>query len=79
MPQYKLYYFDIRGRAEITRLLFKQACVEFEDKRLTKEEWAAMKPGECGTLEISFHTSKYLWGAEGLQSKICWSLTASQS
>ena len=64
MPHYKLYYFDIRGRAEITRLLFKQAGVEFEDKRLTKEEWVAMKsnPGECETLlslvYISFHTSK---------------------
>ena len=52
MPHYKLYYFDIRGRAEITRLLFKQAGVEFEDKRLTKEEWVAMKsnPGEFETL-----------------------------
>ena len=43
MPNYKLYYFNIRGRAEVTRLLFKVAGVNFEDKRLTGEEWAAMK------------------------------------
>jgi len=43
MPNYKLYYYNMRGRAEPTRLLFKVAEVDFEDKRLAFEEWAEMK------------------------------------
>lgn len=43
MPKYVLTYFNIRGRAEPTRLVFKVAGVEFEDRRLTFEEWGAMK------------------------------------
>lgn len=49
-PKYVLTYFDVRGRGEVTRLLFKVAGVEFEDKRLTFEEWGKekenMKSGE---------------------------------
>lgn len=49
-PKYVLTYFDLRGRGEVTRLLFKVAGVEFEDKRLTFEEWGKekenMKSGE---------------------------------
>jgi glutathione S-transferase len=44
MPQYKLTYFNARGRAEIVRLVFAQAGVEYEDKRITKEEWGELKP-----------------------------------
>ncbi|CAH1247069.1 HPGDS [Branchiostoma lanceolatum] len=43
-PKYKLTYFDARGRGEPTRLIFAAAGVEFEDKRLTFEEWPAIKP-----------------------------------
>ena len=44
MPQYKLTYFDGRGRAEVVRLIFAQAGVQYEDKRITKEEWGELKP-----------------------------------
>ena len=44
MPQYKLTYFDARGRAEIARLTFAQASVQYEDKRVNKEEWGELKP-----------------------------------
>ncbi|XP_067933702.1 glutathione S-transferase 1-like isoform X1 [Watersipora subatra] len=54
--QMKLIYFDTKGRAEGTRLLFKLAGKDFIDCRLTKEEWAALKPstpkGQLPVLEV---------------------------
>ncbi|XP_076810209.1 glutathione S-transferase 1-like [Clavelina lepadiformis] len=44
MPTYKLYYFNIRGYAEMCRLLFAEAGVEYEDIRYTREEWPEHKP-----------------------------------
>lgn len=40
MVKYQLYYFDIKGAAEVVRLSFILAGIEFEDIRLTKEEFA---------------------------------------
>ncbi|GCA64108.1 hypothetical protein KIPB_013200 [Kipferlia bialata] len=34
-------YFDIAGRAEPIRQMYKHAKVEFIDKRIQKEDWAA--------------------------------------
>jgi len=39
MPSYKLSYFDAYGRAEMARLLFAAAKVEYEDERYSFEEW----------------------------------------
>lgn len=44
MPTYKLYYFNLKARAELIRWIFAQAGVEYEDIRLTKEQWVEMKP-----------------------------------
>ena len=56
MPTYKLYYFPSRGRAELTRWIFAQAGVQYEDVRRAGEEWAAFKPktpyGGMPVLEI---------------------------
>lgn len=44
MPSYKLHYFNVRGRAEPTRLMFAYANVPYEDIRIKSEEWPAMRP-----------------------------------
>lgn len=38
-----LTYFDSRGRAEIARWVLAQAGVDYEDRRLTKKQWAEIK------------------------------------
>ena len=45
-PKYKLTYFDIRGRAEMTRLLFAAAGASYEDVRVKKEDWPTLKPSK---------------------------------
>jgi hypothetical protein len=40
---YSLHYFNIRGRAEVIRLIFAQAGQKFEDLRHSSEEWAKLK------------------------------------
>ena len=56
MPTYKLHYFEAKGRAELTRWIFIQAGVPYEDVRYTGEEWATFKPktpyGGMTVLEI---------------------------
>ncbi|XP_062612165.1 glutathione S-transferase 1-like [Saccostrea cucullata] len=43
MPTYKLMYFESKGRAEVIRLALTVAGQEFEDKRVTREEWLEVK------------------------------------
>ena len=43
MAQYKLTYFNVRGRAEAIRLLFAAAGVKYEDCRIGKEEFQQLK------------------------------------
>ncbi|KAK3751691.1 hypothetical protein RRG08_065597 [Elysia crispata] len=43
-PRYKLHYFKARGRAEVTRLVFKAAGVPFVDETFTMGEWPNLKP-----------------------------------
>lgn len=60
MGKYKLVYFDGRGRGEVSRLLFAQAGVAYEDKRLTREEWAEHKKstlfGQLPYMEVDGET-----------------------
>lgn len=43
-PTYKLTYFNFKGLCEPIRLLFAYGGIEYEDVRLTKEEWPEIKP-----------------------------------
>lgn len=56
MPNYTLYYFDGKGRAELIRTLFAVAGVEYKDVRVEREKWAELKPnspfGQMPYMEI---------------------------
>jgi glutathione S-transferase len=43
MSTYKLYYFNARGRAEISRLIFAAAGENFEDIRYERDQWPVHK------------------------------------
>lgn len=59
MP-YKLTYFNLHASAETTRMLFALADVEYEDVRVSQEEWQKLKPkspfGQLPILEVDGHT-----------------------
>ncbi|CAF1276447.1 unnamed protein product [Rotaria sp. Silwood1] len=56
MSTYRLYYFDGRGRAEISRLILVAAGQVFEDVRYSEKEWLSHKSemplGQMPVLEI---------------------------
>lgn len=56
MPKYKLTYFNLRARAEISRLIFALADQEYEEVRFEIDEWPTYKPhmllGQAPILEI---------------------------
>ncbi len=43
MSTYKLYYFNVRGRGEIARLIFAAAGQQYEDIRYEHDQWPAHK------------------------------------
>ena len=48
MPSFKLIYFNARGGGELSRLVFAAAGEEYEDIRLSGDDWKAVKPGMYG-------------------------------
>jgi len=60
-PKYTLTYFNKRGRAEPSRLLFHAAGVKFTDRRVV-DEWKDIKPtlpwGQLPVLEIESKDGK---------------------
>jgi hypothetical protein len=42
----KLTYFNLKGRAEPARLILAYAGVDFDDCRVTSEEWQKLKPSK---------------------------------
>ncbi|XP_048742387.2 glutathione S-transferase 1-like [Ostrea edulis] len=81
MSEYKLTYFDIRGRAEISRLVFAAADVPYTDERVNRENWPALKAktpqGQlpiltidgANTLPQSLAIARYLAREFGLSGK----------
>lgn len=80
MPSYKLIYFDITGLGELIRYLFAYGNIEFDDTRITFEEWPAIKPsftwGHLPVLEIdgkeyiqSLAIARYLSHIVGIAGK----------
>ena len=56
MAEYKLYYFNSKGRAEVARYIFALAGQHYEDVRIPKEDWpkykATMPFGQIPVLEV---------------------------
>ena len=45
MSTYELVYFNGRGLAEVSRLLFQAAGQQFVDTRIEMADWPKFKPG----------------------------------
>ncbi|XP_045451694.1 glutathione S-transferase 2-like [Melitaea cinxia] len=80
MPKVVFYYFPVKALGESARLLLTYGGQEFEDRRVSKEEWPAIKPstpfGQMPVLEIdgkqyaqSLAISRYLGRKYGLNGK----------
>ena len=56
MPVYKLNYFNGRGRAELTRLIFAVVGAQYTDNRIEFADWPALKEhsplGQLPYLEV---------------------------
>ena len=42
----KFTYFDAKGRGELSRLILAHGKVKYEDRRVSMEEWPALKPSK---------------------------------
>jgi hypothetical protein len=56
MPAYKLMYFNVKALAEPMRFLLSYGNIDFEDVRIEKENWPAIKSSEYQTL-LSAHSN----------------------
>lgn len=45
-PSFTLFYFNIKALAEPIRYLFAYGGQAFEDVRVTRDEWPALKPSK---------------------------------
>ncbi|XP_044912030.1 hematopoietic prostaglandin D synthase isoform X2 [Felis catus] len=52
MPNYKLTYFNMRGRAEIIRYIFAYLDIKYEDHRIEQADWPEVKSNLAGKTEL---------------------------
>uniref|UniRef100_A0A0L8HMJ8 GST N-terminal domain-containing protein n=1 Tax=Octopus bimaculoides TaxID=37653 RepID=A0A0L8HMJ8_OCTBM len=62
MPSYTLHYFNHRGRAEICRMLFAAAGVQYNDRRIEYSEWDGLRSSIkiCSARLLSLDINKKL-------------------
>ncbi|XP_041786210.1 glutathione S-transferase-like [Anopheles merus] len=83
MPDYKVYYFNVKALGEPLRFLLSYGNLPFDDVRITREEWPALKPtmpmGQMPVLEVdgkkvhqSVAMSRYLANQVGLAGADDW-------
>lgn len=46
MPEYKIIYFNVKALAEPMRFLLAYGKIEWEDVRIEKDDWPAIKPSK---------------------------------
>lgn len=46
-PTFKLSYFNFKGLGEPIRYLFAYAGQNYEDNRVSQEDWPTIKPSKC--------------------------------
>lgn len=80
---YTLFYFNVKALAEPLRFLFAYGGIEYEDVRVTRDEWPALKPtmpmGQMPVLEVdgkrvhqSISMARYLAKQVGLSGADAW-------
>ncbi|CAF0717784.1 unnamed protein product [Brachionus calyciflorus] len=66
MTEYKLYYFNGKGRAEVIRLIFAAAGQKYQDIRFEREQWPELKPktplGNVPVLEVVQNGKSFKFG-----------------
>ncbi|XP_069141204.1 S-crystallin SL11-like isoform X2 [Argopecten irradians] len=71
MSKYSLTYFDIQGRAEPIRIALAYAGNDFEDKRISFEEWGKMKADTPqGSLPVCSIDGEVFWQSTAILRNI---------